>query len=257
LVTNCDHPHRPVEPDPDNAGGGNVNTELSYPPWKVAFLIGVNKLKALLLVNGELYQPAVVRDRIRAEVFDLVIGVDGGAHHADKLDITPDVIIGDLDSFSGFEQQNFNNTEIISYPAEKDETDLELALLYAKQQGAEQIVMAGVMGGRIDMAMANVMLLAHAGLSSCRIEVWHGEQTAWVIKPPGESISGHPGDTVSLIPLGDDASGITTEGLKYPLTNEKLAVGLARGISNLLEKPSARINLSEGLLLAVHTPGNA
>jgi len=214
-------------------------------------------LKALLLVNGELYQPAAILNRIRAEAFDLVIGVDGGAHHADTLGVTPDVIVGDLDSLSVVEQQNFNNTEIISYPVEKDETDLELALLYAKQQGAGQIVMAGVMGGRIDMTMANFMLLTHAGLCDCRIEVWHGEQTAWVIRPPGESISGHPGDTVSLIPLGGDASGITTEGMKYPLIGEKLSVGLARGISNVLEKPSARINLTEGILLAVHTPGNA
>ncbi len=214
-------------------------------------------MKALVLVNGELYKPDVMRNRIRAEVFDLVIGVDGGARYAYTLNVTLNTIIGDLDSLSTLEQQGINNAEFISYPTEKKEIDLELALLYAEEQGANQIVMVGVMGGRMDMTIANILLIAHASLKSCRIEVWHGEQTGWVIKPPGEDITGHPGDTISLMPLGGNASGITTKGLKYPLKDEILTFGLARGISNLLEKPSAHIKLSEGFLLAIHTPGRS
>ena len=214
-------------------------------------------MKVLILVNGELYKPDVLRRRISAEAFDLVLGADGGAHYAYTLNVTLDAIIGDMDSLSDLEQQGISNTEFISYPAEKDETDLELALLYAEEQGADQIVMVGAMGGRMDMTIANILLMTHASLSSCRIEVWHGEQTGWVIKPPGDDISGHPGDTVSLIPLGGDASGITTKGLKDSLKDQKLTFGPARGISNLLVEPSAHIKLSEGLLLAVHTPGRA
>ncbi len=214
-------------------------------------------MKALILANGELYKPDVLRSRISAETFDLVLGADGGARHADTLNVTLDAVIGDLDSLLESEPPGINNTEFISYPAEKDETDLELALLYAKEQGVDRIVMVGVMGGRMDMTIANIMLITHASLSSCRIEVWHGEQTGWVIKPPGEDISGHPGDTVSLIPLAGDASGITTQGLKHSLKDEELTFGPARGISNRLEKPSAHIKLSKGLLLAVHTPGRS
>ena len=214
-------------------------------------------MKALILVNGELYKPDVLRSRIRAQAFDLVLGVDGGASYAHTLNVTLDAIIGDMDSFSDLEQQGIDNTEFVSYPAEKDETDLELALLYAKEQRANQIVMVGVMGGRMDMTIANILLITHASLSSCRIEVWHGEQTGWVIKPPGEDISGYLGDTVSLMPLGGDASGITTKGLKYSLDDEELTFGSARGISNLLEEPTAHIKLSAGFLLAIHTPGRS
>jgi len=212
-------------------------------------------MKALILVNGELYKPDILRNRIRAETFDLVLGADGGARYAYTFNVTLNAIIGDLDSLSDLEQQGISNAEFVSYPTEKDKTDLELALLYAKEQGANQIVMVGAMGGRMDMTIANILLITHASLSSCRIEVWHGEQTGWVIKPPGEDISGYPGDTVSLMPLGGDASGITTKGLKYSLKDEELTFGSARGISNLLEEPSAHIKLSEGLLLAIHTPG--
>lgn len=214
-------------------------------------------MKALILVNGELCSPDVLRSRIRTQAFELVISADRGARHADTLNVTLDVIIGDLDSFSALEQQGIGDVEFISYPARKDETDLELALLYAKEQGASQIVVVGAMGGRMDMTIGNILLMTQANLSPCKVEVWHGIQTGWIIKPPGEDISGHPGDTVSLIPLSGNASGITTEGLEYPLNDAELTFGSVRGISNLLEKTSAHIKLSDGLLLVVHTTGRA
>ncbi len=214
-------------------------------------------MKVLILANGELYKSDVLRRRIRTEAFDLVLGADGGACHADTLNVTLDAIIGDLDSLSDLESHGISNIKVVSYPAEKDATDLELALIYAEKQGADHIVTVGAMGGRMDMTIANIMLITHASLSSCRIEIWHGEQTGWVIKPPGDDISGYPGDTVSLIPLGGYASGITTKGLKYSLKDEELTFVSGRGISNLLESPFAHIKLSEGLLLAIHTPGRA
>ncbi|MFC1872767.1 hypothetical protein ACFLYV_03515, partial [Chloroflexota bacterium] len=70
-------------------------------------------------------------------------------------------------------------------------------------------------------------------------------------------ISGAAGDMISLIPLGGEASKITTQGMKYPLKNEMLVVGSTRGISNLMEENSAHVGLAEGLLLAVHTPGRS
>ena len=214
-------------------------------------------MKALILVNGELNSPGVLRRRIRAETFDLVLGADRGARYAKTLNVTLDAVIGDLDSLPDSARQSIGNVEFISYPSGKNETDLELALLYAKEQGAERIVIIGAMGGRMDMTIGNIMLITNTSFSSCRIEVWHGEQTGWVIKPPGEDISGRLGDTFSFIPLGGNASGITTEGLAYPLKGAELPSGSVRGISNLLEKSSAHVKLLNGLLLAVHTPGRA
>ncbi|MFC1954815.1 thiamine diphosphokinase [Chloroflexota bacterium] len=214
-------------------------------------------MKVLILVNGELNNTDLLGKRVRGSSFDLVLGADGGAHHASTLGVTLDALIGDMDSFSQSEQQNMGTVHLVSYPGEKNETDLELTLLYAGKQGAEHIVLVGMMGGRMDMTIANILLIANVNLHSTRVEVWHGEQTGWIIKPPGGDVSGHPGDTVSLIPLGGRAYGITTRGLKYPLVNEELTFASVRGISNLLNRPSAHIKLSEGLLLAVHTPGRA
>ncbi|MFC1899182.1 thiamine diphosphokinase [Chloroflexota bacterium] len=211
-------------------------------------------MKALILINGELYKPDILRRRIITEVFDLVIGVDGGARYSDTLNVTLDAVIGDLDSLSNLEQQSMNSSKVISYPEEKDEIDLELALLYAREQGADQIVMVGVMGGRMDMTIANIMLMTHTGLSSCSIEIWHGQETGWGVKPPGKNITGDPGDTISLIPLGGDVSSIITRGLKYPLKGEKLSFGQVRGVSNVMDKTYAYIEFSKGFLLVTHSP---
>ncbi|UCD10123.1 MAG: thiamine diphosphokinase [Dehalococcoidales bacterium] len=213
-------------------------------------------MKALVLANGELYDVETLHKRIHNEVFELVIGVDGGSRYASELDVTVDVIIGDMDSISPGEHRRMNDVRFISYPEEKDESDLELALLYAKEQGADKIVVIGSMGGRMDMTISNIQLVGHASSGSCRIEVWHGNQTGWIIQPPGEDIPGNPGDTISLIPMGGDSSGITTTGLKYPLNNEELTMK-SRGISNLIDSLPTHVAFSEGQLLVVHTPGKS
>ncbi|MBN2239830.1 MAG: thiamine diphosphokinase [Dehalococcoidales bacterium] len=211
-------------------------------------------MNVLVLVNGELYKPDILLRRISSVEFDLVIGVDAGTNHAKTLGIDVDVIIGDMDSLTDDEMISKNTPERISYPAEKDEIDLELALHYALDIGADRIVMAGTMGGRIEMSIANILLVTHSRFRTHRIEIWHGEQTAWLIRPPGGNFPGVPGDTISLVPLGGTASGITLTGMKYPLHNAVLATGIPRGISNIIENQPARVDFSDGLLLAVHTP---
>jgi len=258
LIGKSNHPHRPKEPDPGNAGGGNVDrTKNKLPSKKGSFLFGEILMKALILVNGKLNNIDVLKRRIQTSAFDIIIGTDGGARYANILNVDLDVIIGDMDSLSDLEQEAFKNVKIVSYPGEKDEIDLELALLYAIKQRANIIVLVGAMGGRMDMAIANILLIAHSKFHSCRIEVWHGEQTGWIIKPPGENIPGNYGDTLSLIPINGRASGISTTGLKFPLDSEELTFAPARGISNVMEKQSVHIKLNDGLLLVVHTPGRA
>lgn len=232
------------------------NGKRGYPKYWVAFLFGVIPVKALILANGELYEIDSLRERIHNEEFDLVIGVDGGSRYAPVLNVTIEVVIGDMDSISAEEQRKYQDASFISYPGEKDETDLELALLYASERGADKIVIVGAMGGRMDMTISNIQLVAHASSESCRVEVWHGNQTGWIIQPPGEDIPGNSGDTVSLIPMGGDTRGIITTGMKYPLNNETLTMQ-TRGISNLIETNPAHVAFTDGLLLAVHTPGKS
>ena len=106
------------------------------------------------------------------------------------------------------------------------------------------------------MTLSNVLLLALPQLVGLDVRLIEGQQTAWLICDEA-TIYGQPGDTLSLIPLGGDALGIRTQGLEYPLNDEPLHFGGARGLSNVLTAPVAHVRLREGALLAVHTPGRA
>jgi thiamine pyrophosphokinase len=214
---------------------------------------------AIVLVNGLIDEIEVVRARLRACPDAPVIAADAGARHAGALGLRLDAVVGDLDSLGADEAARLRERGVAveRAPTHKDETDFELALLYAVQRGASRIVVVGALGGRLDMALANIQLIAHPALAAIRVELWSGRQTAWIIRPPGAEMDGQPGDTLSLIPLGGAAVGVTTHRLAYPLNDETLPIGPARGVSNVFEESSARVDLREGLLLAVHTPGHA
>jgi thiamine pyrophosphokinase len=215
--------------------------------------------RVVVLANGEIDDYAILRARL-AEWDDLqTIAADGGSRHAARLDLRIDTVVGDLDSLDPELRASLDaaGARLEVHSTHKDETDLELALIDATQRGAEQIIVLGALGGRLDMTLANVLLLLHPELAATHIELWNGSQTAWLIRPPGDNIAGAPGDTLSLIPLTGDAEGVITQGLEYPLNDERLAFGKARGISNVFTAGRVHVSLRSGILMVVHTPGRA
>lgn len=214
-------------------------------------------MKTVIFANGVLSEVNMIKSRVKAWSADRVICADGAIRNAARLGLAPDVIIGDMDSLGQIDKRHFPRARFIRYQPEKDESDLELALLLAAEEGASEMVIIGAMGGRIDMTLANIFLLTHPVLNEIHVELWEGHQTAWLIRSPGGPAMGATDDTLSLLPLGGDARGVTTEGLRYPLRDETLAHGPARGVSNVIETEDARITIQSGQLLAVHTPGRA
>jgi thiamine pyrophosphokinase len=212
--------------------------------------------RALILANGELGELAVLLKRLRSRPFDVVIAADGGARHAASLGLTVDRVVGDFDSLlpAAHDSLARNGAALLQHPSGKDETDLELALLEAAQSGATQAVVVGAAGGRLDMTLANVGLLMHPALQAMAIQYWIEQETAYLLLPPGGDILGNVGDRVSLIPLGGEATGITTRCLTFPLAGETLAVGPARGVSNRISLPAPRVEFASGALLVVHSP---
>jgi thiamine pyrophosphokinase len=209
-------------------------------------------MRAIVFANGEFPDPQSARDLLRPD--DLVIAADGGTRHALAVDVIPDVIIGDLDSLSPEEQAQVEaaGTQAIRFSPRKDETDLELALQYAAREGATEIVILAALGGRLDQTVANLLLLAMPELSGIAARVVEGAQTAFLIQDQA-LIEGQPGDTVSLIPLGGDAVDVTADGLEWPLLEDTLRFGLARGVSNVLTAEQAHVRVRQGLLLCVVT----
>ncbi|MDH7488956.1 MAG: thiamine diphosphokinase [Anaerolineae bacterium] len=187
-----------------------------------------------------------------AEAADLVIAADGGAALALAAGIHPHVVVGDMDSLAGnvLDLLRRAGADIRAFPSRKDETDLELALLEAVRRGADDITIAGALGGRLDHTLGNVYLLTMAPLRGRNVRLVDGHVEAFVVWERAE-IRGARGDTVSLIPLTPEVRGVETEGLEYPLRRESLFMGPGRGISNVMLGPVARVSTSDGILLAV------
>jgi thiamine pyrophosphokinase len=209
-------------------------------------------MRAIIFANGEFADARDMRDILRPD--DLVIAADGGTHHAVTAGVIPQAVIGDLDSLSPDEQAHVEaaGSHLIHFSPRKDETDLELALLHAAREGATEIVILAALGGRLDQTIANLLLLALPELGGLDVRIVEGAQEAFLIRDE-ELIEGQPGDTVSLIPLGGDAVGVTAEGLEWPLHEDSLRFGPARGISNVLTVKQARVSVQQGLLLCVVT----
>jgi thiamine pyrophosphokinase len=145
---------------------------------------------------------------------------------------------------------------LVLQPAEKDKTDLELALHLAVEEGATEIVLLGALGGRLDQLLANILLLTLPELAGASVKLVGGEQEAFVIRGGARAaVEGQVGDILSLIPLNGDASGVYTQGLKWPLSGDTLFAGPARGVSNVVVSLPVRIRVEKGLLLVVHRLG--
>lgn len=208
-------------------------------------------MRVLVFANGEI-DDLVAPDC--ADGVDLILCANGGTHHARVLGLRPHVVIGDLDSLSQelCAELKAAGTEFVSFSRAKDETDLELALLYAVDRGAKQIVVLGARGGRVDHELGNFLLLAHPGLQGTDVRVRSGRQEIVLVRSEA-GFRGSPGDLLSLLPIGGDAYGIETRGLAYPLNGETLYFGPARGVSNVFTTQEPIVRLRSGLLLAVHT----
>jgi thiamine pyrophosphokinase len=185
---------------------------------------------------------------------DLLIAADGGLNHCRRWGITPHVILGDMDSVDPDDLDDFaeKGTEVIKYPERKDETDLELAIQLALERDIQEIFVLGALGARWDMTFSSVLILTSPMLRNASVKLLAEDQEIFCVHD-GQSvkINGRSGDTVSLLPLVNDAVGVTISGFEYPLLEETLPRGTTRGISNVLRDPDASISIQKGHLLIV------
>jgi thiamine pyrophosphokinase len=206
--------------------------------------------RIILIANGNFTDLDFYRSQIKEN--DYIICADGGAKHALSLGLTPHLIIGDLDSLeeSICRLLSEGPTQFIKYPSEKDESDLELALLKALDLEPQEIIIWGALGKRVDHFYANLMLLTLSLKSGITTKLIDEDHEIFVTDKTIE-LKGEKGDYVSLFPFSPQVKGITTTGLKYPLKNETLYLGPTRGLSNEFITTVAKVTIDEGLLLVI------
>lgn len=202
-------------------------------------------MKAILFAGGDVTDYEVLRPQLSGA--EAVICADGGYRHAKILGLLPTLLIGDMDSIGDIPQ----NIPKKTYPARKDATDGELVIEYAIEQGFSELVLIGFCGGRSDHYLTNLMLLSR--LKEQNAVMLDG---ATQIRPLKRKnfISGMPGDIISLIPIGGDLEGITTEGLDYPLSEETLFFASSRGNSNVMVSEQCTITVEKGIGLLIKSP---
>ncbi|MHB1129949.1 MAG: thiamine diphosphokinase [Ilumatobacteraceae bacterium] len=208
-------------------------------------------LTTIVVIGGN---PSVSAVAHALPAYDFVVAADSGLHDAHALGLNVNAIIGDMDSV---DEKLLADAEtagaiIKRAPRDKDATDTELALLYAAEHGAQHIVVVTGGGGRLDHQLGVLNVLFHPKLAAINVEMFWDTAHVLALRGPGTAIlHGRRGEVVGLLPIGADASGITTDGLTWSLTNETIPAYSTRGVSNELIDTEARISLTLGHLLII------
>ncbi len=186
-----------------------------------------------------------------------VIAADGGLAHARALGLEVTTVVGDMDSVT---KDTLNaaeeaGTRIVRHPAEKDATDLELALDAALELEPERVLVLAGDGGRLDHLLATCLLLGSPRFAGMQLDAEIGAAHVHVVHGERE-IEGERGELLSLFALHGPAEGVRTEGLAYPLVDEMLDPGSTRGVSNVFVADIVRVTLERGVLLAIRLPAS-
>ena len=188
---------------------------------------------------------------------DLVIAADAGAAWLASLNRRPEVLVGDLDSVDPalVTRLAAEGCVVERHPTEKDASDAELAVLRAVDAGADEVVIIGALAGeRLDHELANLLLLADADLHERArdVRIVRGGASVRALRG-GETLAldAGIGAWVTLLPVGGDAEGVTTLGLRFPLRGETVRIGRSRGLSNVVDEDPASVSLERGVLLVV------
>ncbi|MBN2435021.1 MAG: thiamine diphosphokinase [Spirochaetes bacterium] len=204
--------------------------------------------KALILCNGRITDYTILNQALASLMSEnpTVIAVDGGAGHAINLGYKIDTALGDFDSIEPEHMEHIteNDIEVISFPADKDMTDSELALHHCIQNGFKNLTVAGFSGTRLDHTIGNIMLLAKLG-RDISIRLVDENNEAFFCTDIIE-LEAHAGANISIIPLFGDIVVKNTEGLHYKLSNKRVTPGSTLCISNFAVDRKQIIELAEG-----------
>ncbi len=213
-------------------------------------IIGGLILKVLIVGGGPVHLPQLERELMAKP--DLVIAVDYGGSYFDEMGILPQVLLGDFDSLSKtvLSQMAASDVEIISFPTHKDYTDLELALDFALTKEPEEIRILGGLGNRLDHTLGNIGMLVKPLSKGVKAHLLDEFHDIFLISD-FIRIRNNPGWAISLIPLSQKVTGVTTTGLLYPLTNAELYLDSGRGLHNEFTEETASIKVHEGTLIIV------
>jgi thiamine pyrophosphokinase len=181
-----------------------------------------------------------------------VIAADGGLRLCHAMRLCASVLVGDMDTLTPEEvaQAEAEGTNVHPFPSDKDQSDLELAILEAHRMGARRMTLLGALGGQWDHCLANLL----APLSLCQsLGIWGRLVTAgaeiYLLSPGSYLLRGQSGSRASLMALSESATGVSLDGFEYRLENDRLTRQQTRGLANVVRSEQANLRLDQGELL--------
>lgn len=179
---------------------------------------------------------------------DFIICADGGFAIAKNAHIAPDLIIGDFDSLKISLPESI---ETITLPVMKDDTDTGVCVDYALTAGADEILILGGLGGRLDHTLANLQTLAKVSKNNIPITIKSEKNSVSILSNGKTSIRNEPQYKISLLSYSEKCTGVTISGVLYPLENATLTNQYPIGVSNEFTNDYAHISVENGTLLIV------
>jgi len=203
-----------------------------------------------VIAGGQAVSPATAG---RIGHVDYVIAADSGLQAVERLGLTADLVVGDLDSVDPALLDR-PGLEVDRHPPAKDQTDIVLALDRARDLGPRAVVVVSGGGGRLDHALANLLVLASPRYAQVRVRALIGDAEVAVVRDH-HTMTAPAGTVVSLFAVDGPAHGVTTEGLRYPLRDEVLDPLSSRGVSNEFAGGPAAVHVARGALLVIRPGG--
>lgn len=209
-------------------------------------------MRAVIFGNAEISNYNYIKKLLLDS--DTIICCDGGIRHCIELCIKPNYIIGDFDSATKKELDFYKNQniEFITFPKEKNFTDMELCIDFVSKREEKELLIFGGIGSRFDHSLANANMLRLALDNKINTKLINENNIVQLINDE-IILNGNENDIISLIPLTTKVTGITTYGLYYPLFDETIYVYSSRGVSNKMTGNKAKVTIKEGLLFVIQT----
>jgi thiamine pyrophosphokinase len=174
---------------------------------------------------------------------DIFIAADSGIETAEKLNITPDVLIGDFDSID-FSPDYIADIKIIKHPAEKNDTDSMLAVKYAIGLGYKNIAVIGGIDGRTDHTLANLFYLKHIKKQGGFGYITNGYNKISYLAD-SKTIIGKDYKYISVVPVSPEIC-VTLKGFKYNLENAAVRFEEPYTVSNEITEDHGEIGIISG-----------
>jgi thiamine pyrophosphokinase len=203
--------------------------------------------KCIILANGKSPKKNII-SLFKKRGFDALICADGGANSAMKMNLIPDVIIGDLDSISTKALHEFRSVSKVVEIKRQNDTDVEKCLKNAINEGFDEVLLMGVTGNRLDHTFCNlgIVLKFFSQISISLIA-----ENSFLRPVKGNvKLKSFVGETISLYGI-DKKTKIISSGLKYPLKNIPLPFGVKESTSNVATKNIVDLKISNGIVFVI------